>query len=75
MQITTADDLRARLEGVATITPAGVEVTDEGRLRGELIDELVFEAVFNAGRGPARCRALGDLERIAGPWLRLGLDP
>ena len=51
MQITTADDLRARLEGVATITPAGVEVTDEGRLRGELIDELVFEAVFNADAG------------------------
>ena len=51
MQITTADDLRARLEGVATITPTGVEVTDEGRLRGELIDELVFEAVFNADAG------------------------
>src|SRR5688572_5777277 len=48
MQITTAGDLRARLEGVATITPTGVEVTDEGRLRDELIDELAFEAVFNA---------------------------
>ena len=51
MQITTGDDLRARLEGVVTITPSGVEVTDEGRLRGELIDELVFEAVFNADAG------------------------
>jgi fructose/tagatose bisphosphate aldolase len=47
MQITTADDLRARLEGVATITPTGIEVADEGRFRGELIDELVFDAVFN----------------------------
>ncbi|HYI65614.1 MAG TPA: class II fructose-bisphosphate aldolase [Candidatus Limnocylindrales bacterium] len=47
MQISTADELRARLEGVATITEAGVDVTDEQRLRGELIDELAFEAVFN----------------------------
>ena len=48
MQISTVDDLRARLEGVATIAEAGVGVTDERRFRGELIDELVFEAVFNA---------------------------
>jgi len=48
MQISTADDLRARLEGVATITDTGVEVVDGRRLREELIDELVFEAVFNA---------------------------
>ena len=48
MQIETADDLRARLEGIATITETGVEVTDEQRFRGELIDELAFEAVFNA---------------------------
>nr|MBA2644714.1 class II fructose-bisphosphate aldolase [Solirubrobacterales bacterium] len=47
MQISTADDLRARLEGVATITEVGVEVIDERRLRGELMDELAFEAVFN----------------------------
>ncbi len=47
MQISTADDLRARLDGVATITPTGLEVSDERRLRAELIDELVFEAVFN----------------------------
>ena len=47
MQISTADDLRARLEGVATITGTGLEVLDERRLREELIDELVFEAVFN----------------------------
>jgi fructose/tagatose bisphosphate aldolase len=48
MQIATANDLRARLEGIATITETGVEVTDEQRFRGELIDELAFEAVFNA---------------------------
>jgi fructose-bisphosphate aldolase, class II len=47
MQITTVDDLRARLEGVATITASGIEVSDERRFRGQLIDELVFEAVFN----------------------------
>lgn len=48
MQIPSADDLRSRLDGVATITETGIEVLDERRLRGELIDDLVFEAVFNA---------------------------
>jgi len=47
MQISTADDLRARLDGVAAITDMGLEVSDEPRFREELIDELVFEAVFN----------------------------
>ena len=48
MSIATSTDLRARLEGVATITDAGLDVHDEAALRGELMDELVFEAVFNA---------------------------
>ncbi|MGH2401571.1 MAG: class II fructose-bisphosphate aldolase [Candidatus Limnocylindria bacterium] len=48
MHISTADDLRASLDGVATITDAGLQVTDERRFREELIDELVYEAVFNA---------------------------
>ena len=48
MQISTAGDLRARLEGVTTITDTGIEVMDERRLREELMDELAFEAVFNA---------------------------
>ena len=33
MQISTADDLRARLEGVASITGTGLEILDERRLR------------------------------------------
>ncbi|HJP70533.1 MAG TPA: class II fructose-bisphosphate aldolase, partial [Candidatus Limnocylindria bacterium] len=51
MSIATSTDLRARLDGVATITDAGLEVHDEAALRGELMDELVFEAVFNADGG------------------------
>ncbi|MGQ0609075.1 MAG: class II fructose-bisphosphate aldolase [Chloroflexota bacterium] len=47
MQISTADDLRGRLDGIATITAAGLDILDEQRLRDELIDELVFESVFN----------------------------
>ena len=47
MHISTADDLRASLDGVATITDAGLQIGDERRFREELIDELVFEAVFN----------------------------
>jgi len=47
MTIVAAADLRARLQGVATITESGLHVHDEARLR-ELMDELAFEAVFNA---------------------------
>lgn len=47
MTIANADDLRSRLAGVATITEAGLEVHSEAALRGELMDELAFEAVFN----------------------------
>jgi fructose/tagatose bisphosphate aldolase len=46
MSIATVTDLRARLDGVATITDAGLTVHDEGRLRGELVDDLAFAAVF-----------------------------
>jgi fructose/tagatose bisphosphate aldolase len=48
MSIARADDLRARLAGVATITETGLEVTDERRFRDEALDGLVFEAVFAA---------------------------
>jgi hypothetical protein len=51
MTIATDTDLRARLEGVATITGSGLTVHDEAALRGELMDELVFEAVFNTDAG------------------------
>jgi fructose-bisphosphate aldolase, class II len=47
MTIVTGDDLRLRLAGVATITRDGLDIDDEATLRGELMDELVFEAVFN----------------------------
>jgi fructose/tagatose bisphosphate aldolase len=45
--ITTADELVARLDGVARIEGDGLEVGDGARLRGELMDELAREAVFN----------------------------
>ena len=48
MSFATDTDLRARLATAATITSAGLEVHDPAALRGELMDELVFEAVFNA---------------------------
>jgi fructose/tagatose bisphosphate aldolase len=51
MTIATDTDLRARLEGIATITGSGLDVHDEDALRGELMDELVFEAVFNTDAG------------------------
>jgi fructose/tagatose bisphosphate aldolase len=48
MSIVTDVDLRARLSGVAAVTDAGLDVHDETALRGELMDDLCFEAVFNA---------------------------
>ncbi|MEO5985479.1 MAG: class II fructose-bisphosphate aldolase [Candidatus Limnocylindria bacterium] len=44
----TIDDLRARLDGVASISDHGLEILDKPRFRGAVIDELVHEAVFNA---------------------------
>jgi fructose/tagatose bisphosphate aldolase len=46
MSIATVSDLRARLDGIATITDSRLEVHDEARLRGDLMDELAFAAVF-----------------------------
>ena len=40
-------DLRARLAGIATIDGDRLTVTDADRFRSELVDDLVFEAVFN----------------------------
>jgi fructose-bisphosphate aldolase, class II len=51
MSIATDTDLRARLDGIATVSADGLEVGDEAALRGPLIDELAFEAVFNADAG------------------------
>jgi fructose/tagatose bisphosphate aldolase len=47
VSIATDTDLRARLADVAEIGPTGLSVTDEPALRGPLMDDLVFEAVFN----------------------------
>jgi fructose/tagatose bisphosphate aldolase len=47
MSIATGTDLRARLDGIVTITESGVRIDDEAALRGELMDDLCFEAVFN----------------------------
>jgi hypothetical protein len=49
MTIATIDDLRDRLNGVASITDAGLDVSDEGSLRGELMDDLAMAAVFGDG--------------------------
>jgi fructose/tagatose bisphosphate aldolase len=46
MSIDSVSDLRARLAGVAEITGSGIEVRDEARLRGELMDDLAFAAAF-----------------------------
>ena len=46
MTIATVADLRERLAGVATITETGLEVHDESRLRGDLMDELAFAAAL-----------------------------
>jgi fructose/tagatose bisphosphate aldolase len=50
----TLDNPRAvvdRLRGVGRITGERLEVTDPSAFRDELLDDLVFEAVFNADEG------------------------
>jgi fructose/tagatose bisphosphate aldolase len=46
MTISSVDDLRAHLAGVASITDRGLDVHDEAALRGDLADDLAFAAVF-----------------------------
>ncbi|HEY7462926.1 MAG TPA: class II fructose-bisphosphate aldolase [Candidatus Limnocylindria bacterium] len=47
MTLASADTLLHRLEGAARIVEDRLEVSDAAALRGPLMDELVFEAVFN----------------------------
>ena len=46
MSIASVQDLRARLQGVATISDSNLAVDDEARLRGDVMDDLAFAAVF-----------------------------
>ncbi len=46
MSIATIADLRSRLAPVATLNGDGIEVLNEDALRGQLMDELAFAAVF-----------------------------
>jgi tagatose 1,6-diphosphate aldolase GatY/KbaY len=47
MSYRSADDLIDRLGGSARISGDRLELLDERRFRDELVDEVVFEAVFN----------------------------
>jgi fructose/tagatose bisphosphate aldolase len=49
MSIATVSDLRDRLAGIASITGSALDVHDEARLRGDLMDELAFASVFAEG--------------------------
>ena len=51
MTIATDRDLRDRLSGVLDIDAGGVQVRDEAAVRGPLMDDLAFEAVFNPDAG------------------------
>ena len=47
MTTASAPDLLASLDGIARVQGSRLLVDDESRLRGELIDQLVDDAVFN----------------------------
>jgi fructose/tagatose bisphosphate aldolase len=47
MSLTSVDDLRDRLSGIARIVGERLEIDDEARFRDELIDELAFASVFD----------------------------
>jgi len=42
----TTASLRAGIEGILRVEKNGVEVIDEERFRRDLIDDLIFSAVF-----------------------------
>jgi fructose/tagatose bisphosphate aldolase len=48
MTFDSADALLARLDGIATIDGDRLRLEDPARFRGELLDEIVFDAVFHA---------------------------
>src|SRR3990170_2943622 len=47
MTTTSASGLHDSLAGIATISGDRLQITDESRFRNELVDSLVFDAVFN----------------------------
>src|SRR3970282_3022037 len=47
MTTTSASGLRDSLAGIAIISGDRLQITDESRFRNELVDSLVFDAVFN----------------------------
>jgi fructose/tagatose bisphosphate aldolase len=51
MTFASAEALLDRLQGVARIRGDWLEVEDEGAIRGELMDALAFDAVFNDDDG------------------------
>lgn len=59
MTTTSADALVARLDGIARVVGDRLEVDDPARLRNELIDDLVREAVFSPD----------ESQRDAARWL------
>ncbi len=48
MTFSNADELQSRLSGIATVNGDHLEVNDRDRFRKELLDELVFDAVFSS---------------------------
>jgi fructose/tagatose bisphosphate aldolase len=58
MEFDSIAELEAAADGILRIEPDGVEVLDRGALRAELIDRLVWSAVFGAD----------DLQRLS-RWL------
>jgi fructose/tagatose bisphosphate aldolase len=47
MRFAGIDDLKAAVKGTLALTPQGVKVEDDGALRRDLIDELIYHAVFH----------------------------
>jgi fructose/tagatose bisphosphate aldolase len=51
MTFATAGALLERLEGIARVVVDGLAIDDPRRFREELVDDLVFDAVFNPDEG------------------------
>src|SRR5512141_2213796 len=51
MTVSSAQELLDRLAPAATLDGGHLSVSDPARFRGELVDDLVFDAVFNPDEG------------------------
>ncbi|MDD4894929.1 MAG: 6-phosphofructokinase, partial [Candidatus Omnitrophica bacterium] len=59
LNFTNTTDVENAIKGILEVNDKGVKVLDEAKLKGELVDKLVYDATFNSDKEVAKlCRKL-----------------